>query len=325
MACNPHDLLKIVELQEKGFIPKSPKIMELGSNDLNIHEVQDIKDIIHRLGGDPRKFRASSNCTIPARNFYDTLGWEYFCVDIDERPGTINLDLNRGNIEARYKGYFDVVTNHGTTEHVMNPINSFFSVHEMTKKDGLMIHDTPIFGLGNHGFVNLTPKFWHSLIFFNEYKCLEADVRNVPGNSTGIDTANFYLPHFDFIRGLKEQSLHGGIIHIILKKEKEDVFIPPVDLWPDMTDENIVAVLTNAMANFEHSNSLKKGEIEKTIYRFLLRMRPNTKIKVETKSELPKKMIGGSAYKDHDRPKSKAYIKTLIKSFSKKTSWFNQK
>jgi hypothetical protein len=188
-----------------------------------------------------------------------------------------------------------------------------------------MIHDTPIFGLGNHGFVNLTPKFWHSLIFFNEYKCLEADVRNVPGNSTGIDTANFYLPHFDFIRGLKEQSFHGGIIHIILKKEKEDVFIPPVDLWPDMTDENIVAVLTNAMANFEHSNSLKKGEIEKTIYRFLLRMRPNTKIKFETKSELPKEIIGGSAYKDHGRPKSKTYIKTLIEAFSKKTPWFNQK
>jgi hypothetical protein len=281
MACNPHDLLKIVELREKGFIPKSPKIMELGSNDLNIHEVQEIKDIIHRLGGDPVKFRASSNCTIPARDFYNTLGWEYFCVDIDERPGTINLDLNGGNIVRRYKSYFDVVTNHGTTEHVMNPINSFFCVHEMTKKGGVMIHDTPIFGLGNHGFINLTPKFWHSMIFFNEYKCLEADVRNVPADPALIDPANFYLPHFDFIQGLKEHSFHGGIIHIILKKEKKDVFIPPVDLWPGMTDENIVDALRNGMSNFANANSLENEEIARTIKRFLLRMRPDTKVHLD--------------------------------------------
>lgn len=325
MACNPHDLLKILELREKGIIPKSPKIMELGSNDLNIHEVQDIKDIIHRLGGDPSKFKAISNCTIPARDFYSTLGWEYYCVDIDDRPGTINLDLNRGNIQARYKGYFDIVTNHGTTEHVMNPINSFFCVHEMTKKGGVIIHDTPIFGLGNHGFVNLTPKFWHSLMFFNEYKCLEANVRNVPADPAFIDPANFYLPHFDFIQGLKEQSMHGGIIHIILTKEKEDVFIPPVDLWPDMTDENIVAVLTNAMANFEHSNSLKKGETEKTIQGFLLRMRPNTKIQVKTKPELLQTTIVLSATKDRGWAQYKTYINTLKKTISKSIFWSGQK
>lgn len=325
MACNPSDLLKILELREKGIIPKSPRIMELGSNDLNVHKANDIKEIIHRLGGDPSKFKAVSNCTIPARDFYSALGWEYYCVDIDDRPGTIHLDLNRGNIQARYKGYFDIVTNHGTTEHVMNPINSFFCVHEMTRKGGVIIHDTPIFGLGNHGFVNLTPKFWHSLMFFNEYKCLEADVRNVPADPAFIDPANFYLPHFDFIQGLKEQSMHGGIIHIILRKEKEDIFIPPVDLWPDMTDENIVAVLINAMANFEHSNSLKKGEIEKTIQGFLLRMRPNTKIQVKIKPELLLKTNVLSATKDRVWAQYKTYINTLKKTFSKSIFWSGQK
>lgn len=284
MACNPGDLFKIEQLWENKVIPRSPKIMELGSNDLNVNDPQEIKDIIARLGGDPSKFQVSTKATVPARSFYEALGWEYFCVDIDERPGTLNLDLNRGNIEPPYKGYFDVVTNHGTTEHVMNPINSFFCVHEMTKKGGVMIHDTPIFGLGNHGFVNLTPKFWHSMIFFNEYKCLEADVRNVPADPAFIDLANFYMPHFDFIQGLKEHSFHGGIIHIILKKEKKDVFIPPVDLWPGMTDENIVDALRNGMSNFANANSLENEEIARTIKRFLLRMRPDTKLHLDSRA-----------------------------------------
>jgi hypothetical protein len=101
MACNPRDLLKILELREKGIIPKFARIMELGSNDLNVHKAGDIKEIIHRLGGDPSKFRAASNCPIPARDFYSTLGWEYYCVDTDDWPGTVNRDLNRGNIDAQ--------------------------------------------------------------------------------------------------------------------------------------------------------------------------------------------------------------------------------
>ncbi len=275
MACNVPDLIRIQELRASKAIPESPKIMELGSNDLNISsrdEVDQVNAIIKNLtNGQGKRFEVEqAPCPVPARKFYDCLGWEYFCLDVDQRPGTLHIDLNSGGFDARYKGYFDVVTNHGTTEHVINPIASFFVVHELTKSGGIMIHDTPLFGMGNHGFVDLTPKFWHTMSFFNEYEILEGNARSIDPKL--IDAANFYLPHLGFIKGLEDIAFHGAIITVVFRKPRGDVtYLPPLDMWPGMTGTVLGGMLYEATKLYLQTDLVSLDELIRTINRFLER------------------------------------------------------
>lgn len=268
MACNYKDLLVIKKFWDEGVVPKKPKIMELGSNDLNVHDAATIQDLILKFGGKTNGLNLSNNSVFPARVFYEALGWEYYCLDIDNRPGTLDIDLNAGNVPSKFSGYFDLVTNHGTTEHVCNPIGSFFCIHTMTKTNGLMIHDTPLFGLGNHGFINLTPKFWHSLMVFNHYECLTASVRDIPFDPKQIDPANFYLPHFDFIENLKPFSGNGQIINIILKKQREEAFIPPMDLWESMSDRAMLKTLFLGATSFSEGQNRNLSQTVKAVNKF---------------------------------------------------------
>lgn len=274
MACNLSDLVRIKSLFDSKQLPSCPKIMELGSNDLNIQGGKDIalaNELIAAISrGTGKPFHVeNAPCAVPARQFYECLGWEYYCLDVDQRPGTLHIDLNAGGFDARFKGYFDIVTNHGTTEHVMNPIASFFAIHELAKAGGIIVHDTPVFGMGNHGFVDLTPKFWHTMIFFNEYEVLESRVREVDAKL--IDPANFFLPHLEFLEGLQAIANHGAIITVVLKKVGDHTYLPPLDMWPGMTGSVLGSMLYEATKLYLQTNLVTQDQLLESINHFLER------------------------------------------------------
>jgi hypothetical protein len=274
MACNLNDLVRIKSLLDRKKLPSSPRIMELGSNDLNVQGKEDIalaNELIAAIsGGKGKTFTVDATpCAVPARQFYDCLGWEYYCLDVDQRPGTLHIDLNSGGFDARFKGYFDIVTNHGTTEHVINPIASFFAIHELAKPGGIIVHDTPVFGMGNHGFVDLTPKFWHTMIFFNEYEVLEGHVREVDAKL--IDAANFFLPHLGFLEGLQAIADHGAIITVVLKKVGNRVYLPPLDMWPGMTGSVLGSMLYEATKLYLQTDLVTQYQLLTSINHFLER------------------------------------------------------
>jgi len=272
MACNLSDLLRIISFLDSKQFPEFPKIMELGSNDLNLQSDDDVaiaNDLITAISqgkGKPFQVDKTPNA-IPARQFYECLGWEYYCLDVDQRPGTFHIDLNLGGFDARFKGYFDIVTNPGTTEHVINPVASFFAIHELTKPGGIMIHDTPVFGMRNHGLVNLTPKCWHTMIFFNDYEVLEGRVRMV--DPSHFDPANFFLPHLAFLEGLEAVAGHVGIITAVLKKAGDRVYLPPLDVWPGMTGSVLGSMLYEATKFFLQMDVVTKEELLASINHFL--------------------------------------------------------
>lgn len=108
----------------------------------------------------------------PARLLYETLGIEYHCVDVDGRVGTLVLDLNFDSAPAEYKGKYGLVTNHGTSEHLINQFNVFKMMHEFARPGGIMVHAVPFTVHLDHGFFNYQPNFFECLARYNSYETL---------------------------------------------------------------------------------------------------------------------------------------------------------
>jgi len=110
---------------------------------------------------------------------------EHVSIDMNGHNGALRLDLSKDIliIHPEWKGYFDLVTNYGTAEHVENGIYECFkNIHNFCKEGGIIINDGPP--------VTCCP--WHSpyhyhVHFFTElakkcgYKILMGDARVVVG------------------------------------------------------------------------------------------------------------------------------------------------
>src|SRR5207253_2432277 len=75
-------------------------------------------------------------------------------IDFDGTSQAHRLDLNRPIVLNRR---FEVVINHGTSEHIFNIAQVFETMHDLTVPGGLMIHESPFTGWIDHGFYNLHP------------------------------------------------------------------------------------------------------------------------------------------------------------------------
>jgi hypothetical protein len=106
-----------------------------------------------------------------AREFYERLGWQYDCVDTDGKHGALVLDLNFDPAPAELMGAYDLVTNIGTTEHLINQLNAFRVFHDLTKPGGVMLHLAP-HSATDHGFYTYQPNFFYALARYKGYEML---------------------------------------------------------------------------------------------------------------------------------------------------------
>lgn len=84
----------------------------------------------------------------PWMNFFgaDCVMW-----DFNGKDGAIQHDLNLP-VEEKYFGAFDVVTNFGTSEHVVpSQMPCFQTMHDLCKPGGLILHAVPGEGCNRHG------------------------------------------------------------------------------------------------------------------------------------------------------------------------------
>jgi hypothetical protein len=113
-----------------------------------------------------------------AKDWMEAQGFEYVSIDFDGKFGALKLDLNvAAATDVYYNGIgpaFDIVTNHGTTEHIFNQANVFQLMHDLTALGGLMIHavPTPKFG-PSHGFYYYDETIFDDLAFANDYEILQ--------------------------------------------------------------------------------------------------------------------------------------------------------
>jgi 2-polyprenyl-3-methyl-5-hydroxy-6-metoxy-1,4-benzoquinol methylase len=113
-----------------------------------------------------------------AKDWMEHQGFEYVSIDFDGKFGALKLDLNVVTVLDIYNmgvyTTFDIVTNHGTTEHIFNQANVFCLMHKLTKVGGMMIHavPTPKFG-PSHGFYYYDETIFDDLAHANNYHILQ--------------------------------------------------------------------------------------------------------------------------------------------------------
>jgi len=105
---------------------------------------------------------------------------EHISIDTNARNGAIPLDL--ASPIDKWNGYFDFVTNYGTTEHVYNQFEVFRNIHNFTRVGGAMIHTVPIIGgWAKHCNIHYGPRFFVDLAGLLNYNVAYAENRIVDG------------------------------------------------------------------------------------------------------------------------------------------------
>jgi hypothetical protein len=150
-------------------------VMELGSQDFWCPQKNLVRALLKAFGrGEPDAdlLGTTNTSQLPARRLYEALGMTYNCVDVDGRFGTLVLDLNFDPTPEEHKGRYGLVTNHGTSEHILNQYNVFKMMHDFTKIGGVMVHAVPFTVHLEHGFFNYQPNFFEALARYNSYETL---------------------------------------------------------------------------------------------------------------------------------------------------------
>jgi hypothetical protein len=240
MGLNEHFLGLMIGLQKQGHL-NGRRVIEIGAQQLSdafLRDRHDVEELAGLFGKSPDQLPdlpASMAGRQPgeephARSFYQALGYEYACVDIDGSPDAIALDLNYDEAPAQYRGQYDLVTNFGTTEHVINQLNAFKVIHDLTAVGGVMIHELPTQGLLDHGFFNYNPKFFRFLGENNGYETLFLDYRWTeirPGLSEGL---KYQIEKFTSIADRPMCGVSEAVLFVAQRKARDGPFVPPIDI-----------------------------------------------------------------------------------------------
>jgi len=123
-----------------------------------------------------------------AKPYYESLGYNHTSVDTNGNNGAVKHDLTKP--KAQFNNKFDIITNHGTSEHVINQYSLFKHLHDWGGEGCIYAHVVPLDAeehkaiLGRpfpkHGFWEYSTKFWVELAKSCNYELISAttDVRN---------------------------------------------------------------------------------------------------------------------------------------------------
>jgi hypothetical protein len=163
------------QLKLQGALDGITEVMELGSQDFWCPQGSLVTALCHAFGRrevDPILLNTANDRQQPARLLYEALGIKYGCVDVDGRPGSVALDLNFDEVPASERGKYGLVTNHGTSEHILNQLNVFKAMHDFARPGSVFIHAVPFTVHLEHGFFNYQPNFFEALAKYNSYEVL---------------------------------------------------------------------------------------------------------------------------------------------------------
>jgi hypothetical protein len=175
MGLGPPEVELYRQLKLSGALDSVSEVIELGSQDFWCPQ-RNLVIALFKAFGRPVEDQSLLNTTNtsqkPARELYEGIGIKYNCVDVDGRFGTVVMDLNFDAVPPEQKGKYGLVTNHGTSEHILNQYNVFKSMHEFARVGGIFIHAVPFTVHLEHGFFNYQPNFFEALARYNSYETL---------------------------------------------------------------------------------------------------------------------------------------------------------
>jgi len=198
-------------------------VIELGSQDISgtIPGLETVGVLSQALGIVPPKNPDAIN----PEWFYENIGFKkYNCIDMDGMHNALVFNLNE-DLVSKY-GFiekYDLVTNHGTTEHCFNQYNAFRNIHNLCAKGGIMIHALPFQGYLNHGFFNYQPVFYYDLAAANNYQIIGIYL-NIDASVGDISTYSDELMKF-----IKMDSDTTAALFVVMRKMNDQEFRIPYD------------------------------------------------------------------------------------------------
>jgi hypothetical protein len=174
MGIGPNALELYRQLKIQGALEGITDVVELGSQDYWCPQTNLISGLFEAFGRrvDAKTYVTDAASLKPAKLIYEALGLKYACIDVDGRDGSLSWDLNFDAIPPGHVGRYGLVTNHGTTEHIVNQFNAFKAIHDLARRDGIILHILPFAGYFDHGFFNYQPNFFEALARYNSYQTL---------------------------------------------------------------------------------------------------------------------------------------------------------
>jgi len=256
MGISSRDFHLVAELFRQGHIPRRPRVVEVGAQQIANDLLRDPSEVV-ALG---RVLGAALPPPLPdappegnaepellsreaplARPLWEWLGFTYAAIDVDRSPGSIPLDLNFDSVPREQRGRYDLVTNFGTTEHVMNQLNAFRVIHDLTRVGGVMLHRLPAQGHLTHGLINYDPKFFWLLARANGYRWLAMDFDLDANRPRGVPPsipANIRPFSADVDARLGNYAVTDAAIVAGLQKLVDMEFVPPLDVPQSFTAED---------------------------------------------------------------------------------------
>jgi hypothetical protein len=227
-------LLRIVGFVENGMLPVGGAIVELGAQQLRCRheelmafltffESRTGEAIISKLGSETIDALGNGGyfgTTLKAVKF------SYKSLDLFHGVDSVLFDLNLHFVPPDLHGRFDLVTNYGTTEHVINQMLAMKSVHDLAKPGGIIHHDLPLGGHHLHCYFDYNPGLFSDLASANNYEIV------LQKFSTG-DRKD--APDFMRRNGYADATYRDYGIEVAFRKTDDQPFKIPVDTISSIT------------------------------------------------------------------------------------------
>jgi hypothetical protein len=251
------DLQTILRLRKAGLLRNKFSVAEIGAQQLTAEVLRD-PDVMPayaetfgvelrgfgRGGPPPKSDEPGVERQWPdapyAKEFWDWLGCPYVAIDYDTSPHIIQLDLNFDDVPLEHKGKYDLVTNYGTTEHVVNQMQAMKIMHDLTAVGGLMIHTVPTQGNTDHAMFN-NPMFFFRLSGSCRYHIHEmrsvVAAENVPLPSNIVEFVTRSEPEKE--AALSAHRVSDTYLVLVMQKLENIPFVPPIEIHGEVTDPRI--------------------------------------------------------------------------------------
>lgn len=165
------------------------------------------------------------------RSFFSALGFStYESIDIGDYGDNHVMDLNE-DISQKYsfKNEYDLVTNIGVSEHLINQLVFFKNAHNATKVGGFSLHILPAQGFQNHGFFNYQPRFFQDLAAANGYKIIELFLAERDRKILDLQKPSTFGTSFYFATHVLTKNPQSNILVVaLLQKIRNEAFVTPL-------------------------------------------------------------------------------------------------
>ena len=162
----------------------------------------------------------------------DLTSIEYISFDVCPALKTEIFDLNVQALPQHYQGYFDVILNCGTTEHVINQMNCLRVMHDALAVEGVMLHQVPTSGYTEHGYFCYHEAFFRDFANANGYVIDDLWYSRLGGEDAALVSVEVRNPHAPLLPTTPETVATGPSlnINVVLRKTRATPMQLPLEL-----------------------------------------------------------------------------------------------